>query len=423
MKLEFLITATYILICFWLIPQLSFVKNAGLGRLKVRLCFAFKMSVAIAAAYYFTHSPLYNDYVGYNSDGMAQYELLTTDPAVFFTDFTRDLSTYGLGGMLDSSYSFWAYLRFNLVFKFIGLMNLLTHGNFYLNCLVFSSFTFFAQLAFYRIYANLYPEHKLKMLLICFLVPSILIYTACPHKDGLVFLGIAAISFIFYRYLKFGLSGLKAVVVLILALCCIFLLRNYVLIALLPTLFTAWLCRVLPFSRALIFVGSYFLYAAIFFLSGQLSSSLSLPQAVIKRKSDFQMLPPGSTNLSMNELYPSVQSFAGNIPQAINHSLLRPYFWELRSTAARLTALELAAFQLILVAFIFFRKRNTGRPSIYNLYSIAFFLSMALIIGYTIPNVGAIVRYRSLLWIFVLCPMVASTNWEGMKLWRKAGGL
>ncbi len=418
MRLEFLFTILYTLLFIWLVPAMPFVKNSGLGTLRVRICIVFKLGMGLAVAYYFAHTSIYNDYLGYNEDGRAQYELLITHPSLFLTDFTADADTYGWGGLLDASHSFWGYLRFNLLFKFIGIMGLVTRGNFYLNCLLFSSFVFFAQLAFYRIYADIYKQHQQKLLLLCFLIPSLLIYTACPHKDGLVFMGIGAVSFVLYRYLKTGKLGAKAIVLGLLALSCIFLFRNYVLIALLPALFTAWLCKVMPLSKTLVVAGSYLLYGTVFFLSGVLSPSASLPEAVVKRKADFAMQATGATDLPMRELRPSVTGFASNTPQAINHGLLRPYLWEFSNRAVWLTALELLAYQLLFVAFIFLRRKNGVALHVFNIYGLAFFLTMMLIIGYTIPNVGAIVRYRSLVWIFVLCPMVGCIDWGRLVLWR-----
>ena len=421
MRPEFLFTILYTLLFIWLVPAIPFVKNSGLGNLKVRMCILFKLMTGVAVAYYFAHTSMYSDYLGYNEDGRAQYELLLAQPKLFFTDFNADADTYGYGGLLDASYSFWGYLRFNLLFKFIGLMDLLTRGNFYLNCVLFSSFVFFAHIAFYRIYADIYQQHQLKLLLLCFLIPSLLVYTACPHKDGLIFMAMGAVSFVFYRYLKTGKLGIKGWVLSLLALSCIFLLRNYVLLALLPALLTAWLCKVMPLSKTLVVAGSYLLYASLFFLFGFVSPSANLPEAVVKRKADFALQAVGATDLPMRELRPGVTGFISNLPQALNHSLLRPYIWEFGNKAVWLTAIELMAYQVLFLAFILFGNLKTGGVHVFNIYGWAFFLTMMLIIGYTIPNVGAIVRYRSLVWIFVLCPMLAGINWQRLPFWRTEG--
>jgi len=348
---------------------------------------------------------------------MEEYNLLLSNPILFFTDSGAGSENYG--GVLDASYSFWADFRFILLYKFIGLLNLLTAGNFYLNSVVFSSIVFIGHIAFYRIYDDLYPGHRVKVFMICFLLPSILMYTACVHKDGLVFLFTAIISFIFYTFLKRKAAlGFKFISILVLSILGIFLFRNYVLMALLPAMFTALLCKTLPYNKKLVVGISYAAYALLFFLSGYIHPSFNFPGAVIKRRSDFASLAAGSTDIPMNELYPTAASFILNMPQAINHAVFRPYLWEFRGVGVMLTALELLFYQVIFIFFIFLKNKKESVLHNYNVYAFGFFMTMVLIIGYTIPNVGAIVRYRSLLWIFVLCPMVCCIDWARLAFWR-----
>ena len=185
MHIEFIFFGIYLLACFYFFPRLPFTKKAALGKTKVGILLAFKLLFALACAYYI-NSFVPSDYLGYNDAGREQYGLLLSNPLLFFTDAGAGSENYG--GFFDASDSFWANLRFSLLYKFIAILNLLTAGNFYLNSVVFSSLVFLAHIAFYRIYSDMYPNHKNTSLVICFLLPSILMYTACVHKDGLVFL-------------------------------------------------------------------------------------------------------------------------------------------------------------------------------------------------------------------------------------------
>lgn len=412
MHIELIFFGIYILSCFYFIPRLRFIKNSGLRSLEIRFLLLFKLIIAIPCAYYFESVLPYSDWKSYNLLGREQYNLLLSDPILFFTDFGSNINKYGLGGIFDSSYSFWGYFRFTLLYKFVAVLDLLTGGNFYLNSIVFSSIVFFGHIAFYRLYTNMFPGNKVKILLLCFLLPSVLLYSSCVHKDGLVFLCAGLISFIFYSYLESkGSLTVRSAVIFLLAFFCIFLLRNYILVAMLPAICTALLCKILPYSKKAIISVSYSLYGITFFLSPHIHPSLNLPRAVINRKEDFESLAEGNTDISMNALYPTIKSFILNIPQAINHSLLRPYLWEFSNTGIILTALELLSYQILIVVYILFRNKKVHIFNSFNVYGFAFFISLMLIIGYTIPNVGAIVRYRSMVWIFVLCPVVCGIDW------------
>lgn len=420
MHIEFIFFTIYIIACFYAFPRLGFIKRANLSALNVRLLLGFKLLVAVACAFYFQNVSQFSDSLLYNEAGKVVTPLLRSDPFSFFTTTGANSSNYALSGLFESSYSLWADLRFSLMYKMVAIFNLITAGNFYLNSVVFSSIVFFGHIAFYRIYTDLYRGHKIKLLVTCFVLPSVLMYTACVHKDGLTFLFVGLLSYIFYSFLKKD-SGFKFKYLLpfLISLLGIFLFRNYVLLALLPAMFTAWLCKTLPFNKKAVVAFSYGTYAVLFFLSKYIHRSLNLPAAVIKRKLDFVAAGDGNTTLPMGELYPTAGSFLQNLPQAVNHTLLRPYLWEFPGFGILLTALELFFYQLIFVAFLFCRNKKESMLNNYNIYAFAFFISMVLIIGYTIPNVGAIVRYRTLLWIFVLCPMVCCIDWRRLAFWQR----
>ena len=419
MHIEFIFFGIYILSCFYFIPRLRFIKNSGLSSTEIKILLALKIIIAIPCAFYFESILPYSDWASYNRQGTEHYNLLRSNPSLFFTGSGSDIDKYGLGGVFDSSNSFWGYLRFTLIYKFIAVLDLVTGGNFYLNSIVFSTIVFFGHMSFYRVYNDMFTGNKNKILFVCFLLPSVLLYTSCVHKDGLVFLCTGLASFIFYSILKSKSAiTVRSVLIFLFAVFSIFFFRNYVLVAMLPAIFTALLCKMLPYSKNLIIGLSYSLYGLLFFLSSYIHSSLNLPGAVVKRKADFESLADGSTDVPMNALYPTLKSFILNIPQAINHSLFRPYLWEFANPGIILTALELLFYQILIVAYIFFRNKKVTIFNFYNLYGFAFFISMMLIIGYTIPNLGAIVRYRSMVWIFVLCPVVCGIDWARLAFWQ-----
>lgn len=417
MKIEYLLIAIYQALFFWLIPKISFVRHTNLTTLETRLLLAIKIFSAIICAYYFETSSMNVDCLFNNSEGKIQYQLLLSDPKFFFTDFTTDINTYGLGRLFETQNSFWANLRFNLVFKFIAILNLITQGNFYFNSIIFSSIVFFGHIAFYRIYSEIYKGQKLIILFVTFCLPSVLLYTSCVHKDGIIFLSLGIISYIFFRIISSsGFIKTKYLLAFCLSMVSIFLFRNYVIVAIVPAMLTALLCKILPYKKRYVLLITYSFYILLFFLSGFSQSFLNLPAAVVQRKADFAALSEGNTNIGLNELQPTVQSFVLNLPQAVNHFFFRPYLWEFSQPSVLLTAIELFAYQLIILVFIFYRKKQPLLLHNFNIFGLAFLFNMVLIIGYTIPNIGAIVRYRSIYWIFLLCPVMCNIDWEKLHL-------
>jgi len=136
----------------------------------------------------------------------------------------------------------------------------------------------------------------------------------------------------------------------------------------------------------------------------------NLAQIMINRKSDFQLISKGNTDIILNDLKPNITSFLFNLPQALNHSFLRPYLFEFKSISVNLTAVEILMYEFLIILFFFYRKRKSVNIHWFNVFGISMILHLFLIIGYTIPNIGAIVRYRSIYWIFLITPVLCNID-------------
>lgn len=404
--MEYVYFIIYLSLLFGSIPHIGFVKNGPLSPKTIRFILAFKILAGFACAYYFKHLLPGTDYLLHNEEGIIEYQLLLKDPVLFFTDFNIDLNKYGTGGVFEASNSFWGYLRFHILYKYLAVQNLISQGNFYLNAGIFSSVIFWGHLAFFRVFYGIYNRHKPVLLAVAFFLPSIVLYFAVPNKDGLVFLGVAFISYIFYKYTRFNKISWKGLLILILSFLCIFLLRNFILLALLPALLAGIASKKFSRYRVAMPLLLYSIFIALFFATGSLNNSFDLPEAVVKRKNDFALLEKGRTDLPMRILEPTTGSFIKNIPQAFNHGLLRPYPFEF-NIGSTLASLEIYFYLLIFLLFLLTGKKITRYPiHPFNIFGLAFSITMIFIIGFTIPNAGAIIRYRSIIWIFLLSPVV-----------------
>jgi hypothetical protein len=61
--------------------------------------------------------------------------------------------------------------------------------------------------------------------------------------------------------------------------------------------------------------------------------------------------------------------------------------------------------------FLFFKKKNiVWDPLCW--FCLVFSISMFLVIGYTVPIIGAFVRYRSIYFILLLIPLACNVDWK-----------
>ncbi len=423
--IEQLLLLFYLLLGWWAVPKFSFVKKANLSLLQLRWLLFFKLFVGLILLIYVTSSGKSPDYIKFNDTGKEEYLVLIHTPHLFLQDLMIDAREYGLGRLFETDYSFWGYLRFNLLFKLLAILDIFTLGNFYINTFLFCFATFFANIALYRVYQSIFKERKALVLISTFFIPSSLVFTTCIHKDGVVFIALSAIVFILFKFSQqFSTSKITPPIhlsfrqsfyyslILALAFAMIFLIRNYVLVALVPALIAWWLSNRLPIKKIWTFLYSYFTFICLFCIATFFSGSANLANIIINRREDFAKLRIGYTNIQMNNLQPNLKSFWYNLPQAINHALLRPYLWEFSRWDVFLTALEPFWYSIIFIAFLFWGNKKIYASSGFLLFGLFFFGSMILVIGYTIPNIGAIVRYRSIFWVFLICPLLCSTDWK-----------
>jgi hypothetical protein len=131
----------------------------------------------------------------------------------------------------------------------------------------------------------------------------------------------------------------------------------------------------------------------------------------LRQQSFIEIGKAGNSTINIQPLHPTFKSFLNNAPEALDHTLFRPYLTELNNVLYVPFALEILLFEILFLVFVFCHKRMLPINAL--IYFCLFFsLSMFLITGYTVPIIGAIVRYRSIYFIFLLLPVTCYINWE-----------
>lgn len=348
---------------------------------------------------------------GYHASGIQEYHLLFNNPAEYFTNLFKDPYDGGVNKFFSSTDSYWNDLKGNTFIKILSFFNVFSFGHYYVNVIFYSFITLFGAIAIYRVMIDVFPGKKTPVLLSTFLVPSFLYWTSGLHKEGLVFTGIALIVYVIYFYRKDNRMGVKRALSLVTGLLLLLTLRNFILIIIAPAI-VAWLLasRIPKFSLE-VFFGVYIFFGLMFFNVRYLSSQLDFPQAVVNKQKEFMLLKGGNSSIPIKELEPTAVSFLKNTPQAINLSAIRPYPSDVRHILSLAAAIEINLILLLFVLFLFFRNNGaTDKNLIY--FCIFFSASLLLTIGFSVNNLGAIVRYRSVIMPLLVIPMVAQIDWQ-----------
>jgi hypothetical protein len=258
---------------------------------------------------------------------------------------------------------------------------------------------------------DLFPGRKWIILCTLFALPSFIYWTSGMFKEGLIFMAIALILFHLYFGAKEKRFSLKRWLGILLGLLMLLVMRNYLLMLVLPAA-AAWLiASKWPRYGLAIFTTVYALCAILFFTAGSIHPRLDFPNAVVEKQQAFLRLQGGASTIPIKELEPSFKSFIKNTPQTVVLSFLRPFPGDVRHLLSFAACVEINLMLLLFILFLFFRKRN-GPISKNAIYLCTFLsISVMLAIGFSVNNLGAIVRYRSIILPLMIIPLVAQTDW------------
>ena len=410
----YLLFIIYLVFFCWLIPRIKFFKNTGLGKYFLIGLFIARVLAGLINGYIFLYYYPVSDIAFFHQQGIEEFHLLFHNTAEYFTNIFQTNHS-GYGAFLESSNSYWNDTRSNLIIKMLSIFDIFSGKNFFINSLFFNFLVFFGTAALYKVFIEIFPTQKIVVVICVFLLPSVIFFSSAIHRDGLIYLSISMVIYHLFFMMKNKYYPWKKILITLFFTLLIVLLRNFVLIIMLPALLSWLIAAKRPKYSLIIFSGVYFFLGILFFCTTFLPHAYNLPAHVAGRQAAFiEIAKGGVSSISINLLHPNFKSFLINIPQAINHSFMRPYLTEHVNFLYILSALEIFFYEVLFLFFIFFRKKNMLiYPLIY--FSIFFTITMFIVIGYTIPIIGAIVRYRSIYFPFVLIPVICYTDWSKIK--------
>jgi hypothetical protein len=244
-----------------------------------------------------------------------------------------------------------------------------------------------------------------------FLAPSFLYWCSGLHKEGFLFLGLSLIVYHCYRLMQNRKKYMLRFGGIVLGFLLLFLLRNFLIVVLVPALLAWVLAWRYPKRQYMVFALVYAVFILLFFNLKHVDPRLDMPQVVVSKQQAFLKLR-GYSSIAISELEPTAASFLINTPQAISLSTLRPFPSDIHHLPSLFAAIETLLLIIIIVLSLIFRKKVSGQKDPILLFQLLFAISLLLVIGFSVNNLGAIVRYRSIILPFLLAPALARTDWK-----------
>lgn len=280
--------------------------------------------------------------------------------------------------------------RNKLIIRLSSLFNILSYYNIYINTLLFNFISFIGLVALLKAMQRYFTGDVRWLYIPLFLLPSMVFWSSGLLKEQLLFTFVG-----FYIYIVCTYNNYFAILLSTLLLIMVFYVKPSVAFC----LFTAWLFLPVPgLSNKKRWIGISVAVTSFAAFAVSFNWHYDVCSMFLSKRNEFVTLAlaenAGSTlDNTVYEL--SCGNLLSLIPSALLNTVLRPFIWSRGSAFQWAFALENLLFlALVLYLIVRYFKLPQGSVAMVALFCFSFAMLNYLIIGLTIPIMGAIVHYR-----------------------------
>jgi hypothetical protein len=401
---DFAILVLFFFFCSSLIYLVVRNKKTSLTWFQIMVFFGGKVIAGSLYGYIFKRFYNGDDTWGLNNDTVLQYKRLIHSPMAFFTDFFSNQVPppefyFHPSKPLER-------LEVSIITKLMAPVNLISNGNYYINIVFFNFLTFWGVYLLYKLLAEQFKTDNKSLAFVLYLFPPAVFWLSGLRAEGFILLFTGVLLYQFNQWLT--QHRVKDAMCCLFSYFMLFILRDGFALLLIPVLTAWWLCCRFKISCYKSFGFVYLTLAIIVLLSCfVLPAQYNLLSILTKRQQEFLALH-GNTRFDLTPLDGTAASFLKIFPEALMNVTIRPFFWEAKGFLQWFVTIE-NYFLLTLVAISIFKFPGPIRPLfqhplLWVLICAAF--SNYIIIGFTVPFPGAIVRYKIIPELFLLAIII-----------------
>jgi hypothetical protein len=306
-----------------------------------------------------------------------------------------------------------------LMIKMVSVAYLLTGQNTYLTSVIFSLLAFLGWYLCAATLTKLFPEREWIAAISFLYMPSTVFWSAGTTKEAILAfcLSVAVAVFLIFTYLYHTIK--KSVIYQVTLIICFLgaaylmvLLKYYYAATLFPIIISCYMVEKFNKNTKLPLIYSIILFLFLIgvgawvasFLHPNLHLEVILSEIVQNNLKMVAQSNDTSLLIYFIDLKPTLISFLVNLPAVSWQALLRPYLWECREIYQLMASLENTLITLLMGYTVFKivleRKMNTEYVFL-SIACILFFGVLLMLLAFSSPNIGNLVRYKSCLLPFI----------------------
>lgn len=427
-----LLALGYAALFLFVIRKASFFRARGLSPRTIGALFLLKVLAGTVLWYVYTcvHTDRATaDIYRYFDDGNIMFRAMPEHPLDYLSMLTGigndqrrfDVNYYQVMHNWYRQYESNVYNDAHTMIRFNAFVRLFSFGHYHVHTVFICFLCTIGLVAMYRAFAPHVRGNERAWIGALFLLPSVLFWSSGVIKEALLMFGLGLFLFTLMDLLRNGphARGLLLVPATVL----LFFLKFYVLFSLLPALVAhTWCVKTGPRGSLFKFLFTFCLLAVIGLTAGLVHPGLRVLEILWIKQRDFigMATAAGSGSLvHVAELQPNAWSFVQQIPHALYMTFLSPLTAIGNGPLGIMSALENALLIALLVLVLRWRRpwAEVDKPLLF--FCLGYVLVLALVIGWTTPVIGAVVRYRVPLLPFLMLAGLCIADPKRMSGWMK----
>ena len=416
----------FTVLAFLAIYKIKMYNTKGINKNWFIAMFSIKLILSIGLFAMYSRSPEIKsnaDIFRFYNDAQVIYNSLKTQPSAFFkimtginSDSEELLPYYQKMNNWDYSFGSKLYANNKLLIRYLALISILTFGSYYAATVITIFLSFTGLFWIFRFFNYMIKDNKWLILFLIFLTPSIAFWSSGILKESLLIFLIGLLINCGSLALR-GRNPFIRIIIVAISLIFIFEIKAILALILIPAILSYLWNHYFPKQRTFI---PYFI---IFFIGFSFASE----SGKYMNKGFFELLQDKQAGfisvtqrdnsqslISSIDFQPNSISIASNAPIAIINVLFRPALWEANNLQSYFASFENVAISLSILLIIIFPTKEINNKNLL-LFTLSISLSYIIIIGLSVPVLGAISRYRIIALIFLEMSLIQIININRIK--------
>ncbi|WP_424963341.1 hypothetical protein [Ekhidna sp.] len=296
------------------------------------------------------------------------------------------------------------------VVRLTALFDLFTLHTYSATSLFFAVFSFSGMWAMYSTLQNKYPNNSGWLAVAVLFIPSVIFWGSGILKDTVTLGALGWMTWSLIRWIDLKKQTFKEVLVFIISFFLIFSIKKYILICFIPMV-AVWLFMknlkrirnvalrvlIIPFLLILFGISGFFALQQISreddkYKLESLAERARITAYDIRYGWGARNGGDGGYDIGLPD--GTWQGMIRLSPAAINVSLFRPYFWEVRNPLMLLAAIESTVFLFFFIRLIVKNRLVSIFQDPFLSFCFGFSLLFAFAVGISTFNFGTLMRYK-----------------------------